>query len=69
MADYDIKIYGIEVGVGGTADLGIFTKSLFKLIHSEFSNSSLSREEINTFNFKLSMISEDSVSKGEIEPI
>jgi hypothetical protein len=68
MADYDLKIYGIEVGIGGSSDVDIFRKSMFKLIHSEFSNSSLSREEINTFNFKLSLISEDSVSKGEIEP-
>ena len=68
MADYNIKIYGIEVGIGGTEDAAIFRKSMFKLIHSKFSNSSLSKEEINTFNFVSSDISEDTVSTGEIEP-
>lgn len=68
MANFVLKIYGIEIGIGGTADPDIFRKSMFKLIHSEFTEASFSREEINTFNFAQSHISEDVVSEGEIEP-
>lgn len=68
MAEFKIKIYGIEVGIGGLSNPEIYRKSMFKLIHSEFTTVSLSRDEINTFNFVLSDISEDVVSEGEIEP-
>ena len=68
MADFEVRIYGIEVAIGGTADVDVYRKSMFKLIHSEFAEASFSRDEINVFNFHQSTFSQDVVSEGEIEP-
>ena len=68
MALLEIKIYGIEIAVGGTSNPDVYEKSMFKLIHSTFVEASFSKEEINVFNFHQSIFSSDVVSEGEIEP-
>ncbi len=68
MAVFEIKIFGIEIAIGGTSDPDVYEKSMFKLIHSTFAETSFSREEINVFNFHQSIFSSDIVSEGEIEP-
>jgi hypothetical protein len=68
MAVFEIKIFGIEIAIGGTSDPDVYEKSMFKLTHSTFVKTPVLEEEINVFNFRQSIFSSDVVSEGEIEP-
>jgi len=68
MADFDAFIYGIEVGIGGTANEDVYQRSMMRMTHSQFIQTPLSRDSINTYNYLMSHASEDIVAQGDIEP-